>query len=138
MERDLDLDLGDRHLILRAWPTAHTDCDLTVYDARARRRCGPATYCLRERLPALDGSVKGWLAIIDELSRAKTHTVVPGHGPVSRDIATSLLPERRYLQSLLDGVRSEIAAGKPMEQAITEVSLTREVPLAAVGFSASP
>lgn len=121
VERDLDLDLGARHLILRAWPTAHTDCDLTVYDSRTAT-LWTGDLLFTERLPALDGSAKGWLAVIDELSRVKTHTVVPGHGPVSRDIATSLVPERRYLQSLVDGVRSEILMGKSMEQAITEVS----------------
>jgi glyoxylase-like metal-dependent hydrolase (beta-lactamase superfamily II) len=80
----------------------------------------------RERLPALDGSVKGWLAIIDELSRVKARTIVPGHGPVSQDAAASFAPERRYLQSLVEGVRKEIVAGKPMQQAIMEVSLTEK------------
>jgi quinoprotein relay system zinc metallohydrolase 2 len=125
VEHSVDLDLGDRHLILRAWPTAHTDCDLTVYDARTET-LWTGDLLFRERLPALDGSVKGWLAIIDDLSSAKVHAVVPGHGPVSRDVADSFSPERRYLQSLVEGVRKEIAAGKPMEQAITEVSLTEK------------
>ncbi len=125
VEHTVDLDLGDRHLILRAWPTAHTDCDLTVFDARTET-LWTGDLLFRERLPALDGSVKGWLAIIDELSSTKARTVVPGHGPISADVAASFVPERRYLQSLVDGVRKEIVAGKSMEQAITEVSLTEK------------
>jgi quinoprotein relay system zinc metallohydrolase 2 len=125
VEHSVDLELGDRHLILRAWPTAHTDCDLTVYDARTET-LWTGDLLFRRRLPALDGSVKGWLTIIDELSRVKARTVVPGHGPVSQDIAASFVPERRYLRSLVEGVRKEIAAGNPMEQAITEVSLTEK------------
>ncbi len=125
VERTLDLDLGDRHLILRAWPVAHTDCDLTVYDARTET-LWTGDLLFRERLPALDGSAKGWLAVIDELARMKTHTVVPGHGPISPDIAAALAPERRYLQSLVDGVRSEILMGKSMEQAITEVPVNEK------------
>jgi quinoprotein relay system zinc metallohydrolase 2 len=125
VERSVDLELGKRHLILRAWPMAHTDCDLTVYDVRTET-LWTGDLLFRERLPALDGSVKGWLAIIDELSSMKARTVVPGHGPISPDVAASFVPERRYLQSLVEGVRKEIVAGKPMEQAITEVSLTEK------------
>ncbi len=46
---------------------------------------------------------------------------VPGHGPVTHDLAAALVPERRYLQALADGVRAEIAAGKSMQDAIDHV-----------------
>ena len=121
VERELTLDLGDRPLLLRAWPKAHTDCDLTVYD----RRTGTlwtGDLLFRDRLPALDGSVKGWLAALDELARMKVKLAVPGHGPLARDLLPAIAPERRYLQALVDGVRGELTEGKPLEDAIQHVA----------------
>jgi quinoprotein relay system zinc metallohydrolase 2 len=116
----LELDLGGRRLALRAWPKAHTDCDLTVLVEDAGV-LWTGDLLFRERVPALDGSAKGWLAAIDELSRMQAKFVVPGHGPVANDLAAALLPERRYLQALADGVREDIAAGKSIEDAMAHV-----------------
>ena len=116
----LELDLGGRRLALRAWPKAHTDCDLTVQVEDAGV-LWTGDLLFRERVPALDGSAKGWLAAIDELSRMQAKLVVPGHGPVAKDLAAALFPERRYLQDLIDGVREDIAAGKSIEDAMAHV-----------------
>jgi quinoprotein relay system zinc metallohydrolase 2 len=116
----LELDLGGRRLQLRAWPKAHTDCDLTVY-VEDVQVLWTGDLLFRERIPALDGSVRGWLAVIDELSRMKAKLVVPGHGAVTSDLPAALAPERRYLQALVEGVREEIAAGKPIEDATARV-----------------
>ncbi|HEY8010194.1 MAG TPA: quinoprotein relay system zinc metallohydrolase 2 [Rudaea sp.] len=120
VETMLDLDLGDRHLTLRAWPKAHTDCDLTVFDEKTAT-LWTGDLLFRERLPALDGSVKGWLAALDVLARMSVKLVVPGHGGIAHDLAAALAPERRYLQALVDGVRSEIAQGKPIDDAMAHV-----------------
>jgi len=117
----LDLDLGGRTLQLRAWPKAHTDCDLTVFD-RASGTLFAGDLLFRERVPALDGSVKGWLAAIDALRDIKVHYIVPGHGPVAVDAESAFAPERRYLQALLDGVRAAIANGESMSSAPTHVA----------------
>jgi quinoprotein relay system zinc metallohydrolase 2 len=121
VEHDLTLDLGSRPLQLRAWPNAHTDCDLTVYDERTATLWS-GDLLFRGRLPALDGSIKGWLSAIDALTSLKPKLVVSGHGGVTTDFGGALEPERRYLQAVLDGVRRELSEGKPMQDAIDHVA----------------
>ena len=53
----------------------------------------------------LDGSLRGWLAVIDELGELASQRVVPGHGPVS-DWPAALSDERRYLETLAADVRT--------------------------------
>ena len=125
VEHELALDLGGRQLSLRAWPKAHTDCDLTVYDMQTNT-LWTGDLLFRERLPALDGSVKGWLAALEEIGRMKVALAVPGHGPPTRDLAAAVAAERRYLQALVDGVRSEISHAKPLEQAIGQVAAAQK------------
>ncbi len=122
VERDLTLDLGGRKLQLHAWPKAHTDCDLTVFD-ESTATLWTGDLLFRERLPALDGSVKGWLSAMDALAGMPARFAVPGHGPVTRDLKSAAIPQRRYLQALVDGVRSEIAQAKPVEDAIAHVGV---------------
>ena len=121
----LEVDLGGRALQLRAWPKAHTDCDLTAFDT-ASGTLFAGDLLFRERVPALDGSAKGWLAAIDELHAMKAHHVVPGHGSVATDVAAAFAPERRYLLALVDGVRKAIANGEPMSDALTTVAAGEE------------
>jgi quinoprotein relay system zinc metallohydrolase 2 len=121
VEREITLDLGNRQLRLHAWPTAHSDCDLTVYDEQSST-LWTGDLLFRERLPALDGSIKGWLTAIDALARLQVKLVVPGHGSVTPRLVTGLVPERRYLQALLEGVRRELSEGKSMQDAIDHVA----------------
>ncbi len=121
IDTDLELDLGARHLHLRAWPKAHTDSDLTVFDdSTATLWTGDLLFV--QRTPALDGSIKGWLAALERMSAVPAKHVVPGHGPPSGDLPAALEPQRRYLQALLVGLRQEIADGKPLQAAIREVN----------------
>jgi quinoprotein relay system zinc metallohydrolase 2 len=126
VQQRLQLDLGGRHLQLRAWPLAHTDCDLTVFDDRSGT-LWTGDLLFRDRLPAVDGSASGWLTVIDELAQLQVVRAVPGHGPVSTDLPLALDPERRYLRALIDGVRGELAQGGSMQDAIAHVA-TAEMP----------
>jgi len=114
--RDLTLDLGARPLLLQAWPRAHTDCDLTVFDA-ASGTLWTGDLLFVGRTPALDGSLKGWLAVGAQLAERKVRRVVPGHGPPGTDLAAALAPQQAYLQALLEGTRAALASGQPLQEA---------------------
>jgi quinoprotein relay system zinc metallohydrolase 2 len=106
----LKLDLGSRALILRAWPAAHSDNDLSVLDEQtATLFAGDLVF--REHIPVLDGSIRGWLKTIDELSSLPAQRVVPGHGAVSPWPA-ALADQRRYLEKLASDVRAAVGSGK--------------------------
>lgn len=101
-----DIDLGNRKLLLKAWPTAHTDNDLTVFDERTGFLWS-GDLLFVGRLPTLDGSLIGWLSVLDELIGPEVKQVVPGHGPIS-DGHAALEAERQYLTRLRDDVRRAI------------------------------
>jgi glyoxylase-like metal-dependent hydrolase (beta-lactamase superfamily II) len=111
----LKLDLGQRNLTLRAWPTAHSDSDLTVLDEQSGTLFGGDLVFL-DHVPVVDGSIRGWLTAIDELSAIPARRVVPGHGSLS-NWPEALSGERRYLERLAADVRVLVADGKPITAA---------------------
>ncbi len=46
---------------------------------------------------------------------------VPGHGPPTAHPGDALARERRYLESLLQGVRRELSEGKSLQDAMLHV-----------------
>ena len=113
------IDLGGRVLELRAWPTAHTDCDLTVLDA-ATGTLVAGDLLFLERIPVIDGSLLGWLRVMDELARIPARFVVPGHGPANAVWPEALAPQRRYLEDLAAAVRRAIARGRSLSALLAE------------------
>ncbi|MDJ0513252.1 MAG: quinoprotein relay system zinc metallohydrolase 2 [Methyloceanibacter sp.] len=110
------LDLGDRELLLEPQPTAHTDNDLIVTDLKTNTLfLGDLLFSVH--VPTIDGSIKGWIDVLDEIGQRKAARVVPGHGPRTMELPEALVPEQRYLSAIADDVRKQIAEGKTLEQA---------------------
>jgi quinoprotein relay system zinc metallohydrolase 2 len=115
VESSLTLDLGARPLTLRAWPTSHSDNDLTVFDGQSKTLFTGDLVFL-DHIPVLDGSIRGWLATLGELNTLPAQRVVPGHGPIG-EWPAALSDERRYLDTLASDVRALIARGAPIKVA---------------------
>jgi quinoprotein relay system zinc metallohydrolase 2 len=125
VDGEIRLDLGQRVLRLRSWRTAHSDSDLTVLDETTGTLFAGDLVFLRH-VPVLDGSLRGWLAALDELATIPARRVVPGHGPVA-DWPGALADERRYLQRLSQDTRSLIAQGVPLAAAVQSAGATEKL-----------
>ena len=122
---ELSLDLGNRPLTLRAWPTAHTDNDLTVFD-NITGVLFAGDLLMLQHIPVVDGSIRGWLSAMSGLASIKAAKVVPGHGPVMTNWPEALNDDQRYLSRLAGDVRGLVAKGAPISQAAAAAQSEKE------------
>jgi quinoprotein relay system zinc metallohydrolase 2 len=116
----LELDLGGRIVQLTAHPLAHTDNDLTLLDrASGTLFCGDLLFV--GRVPALDGSVLGWLQVLDALKATGAAQAVPGHGPERVDWPAGAADLERYLRTLVLETRGAVRDNIGIEAAIERV-----------------
>jgi len=120
----LELDLGARKLQLRAWPTAHTDNDLSILD-ESTGTLWLADLLFAGHTPVVDGSLRGWLAVMAEVARLQPKRIVSGHGEAA-DWRRALAEQERYLRVLLDETRAAIAAGKTLSAAVDSVGQSEQ------------
>ena len=116
VDNTMSLDLGGRTLLLETQRTAHTDNDMIITDqATGTLFLGDLLFSVH--VPTLDGSIVGWLAVIDELKKRKASRVVPGHGPHAMELPAAFDPEQLYLATIAADVRELIKEGKTLEEA---------------------
>jgi quinoprotein relay system zinc metallohydrolase 2 len=113
VEGETSLELGNRTLVVKAWRPAHTDNDVTVFDAKSGTLF-TGDLLFTQHVPVLDGSVRGWLAAMDDLARIPAARAIPGHGPVMPEWHRALDDQRRYFQRLTGDVRALISRGVPI------------------------
>jgi quinoprotein relay system zinc metallohydrolase 2 len=116
------IDLGGRTIELRAWRTAHTDNDLTVLDkSTGTMFFGDLAFV--GHLPVVDGSLRGFIAVTDELSSLHVARPIPGHGRAG-PWPEALEPQARYLRGLAADVRAAIKAKRTLSEAVAGVGVT--------------
>ena len=118
------IDLGERRLRLRAWRTAHTDCDLTVYD-EVTRTLWVGDLAFVGHIPVVDGNLRGFLAVIEELGKIPAERAIAGHGRAAA-WPDALDAEARYLRALLVDVRTAIKAGRTLSETVDLVQASSE------------
>ncbi|XDA99027.1 quinoprotein relay system zinc metallohydrolase 2 [Sulfitobacter sp. LCG007] len=117
----LTLDLGGRALELRAWPPAHTGCDLTVLDRRSGTMFA-GDLVFDGHIPALDGSLRGWQRVLGELRAMEIARVVPGHGNAALDWPDGSQDLLRYLDVLESDTRAALDRGQRMGDAVRTIA----------------
>jgi quinoprotein relay system zinc metallohydrolase 2 len=116
----LDLDLGGRILKIQAWPVGHTDNDVSVFDEQTQT-LWLSDLLFIDHVPAMDGSIPGWLKVIEDLKKIPAKQVIPGHGPMTAPWPSAIEPERRYLAKVADGVRKALKDKMTIQEAIESV-----------------
>lgn len=117
------IDLGERRLVLKAWPTAHTDHDLTVLDETSGT-LWTGDLLFVSHTPVVDGSVKGWQAVLKQLQALKIKQVVPGHGIAKQPWPEELVAQGHYLHQIESDIRTAIKNGRSLPQALAEQGQT--------------
>ena len=116
----MEIDLGARRLTLTAWPTAHTNNDLTALDQNSKILFA-GDLLFDRHTPSLDGSLTGWLAVLDQLTTTDATRIVPGHGRALLPFPQALEPERRYLKAIETDTRAALDAGLPLSEATAKI-----------------
>jgi quinoprotein relay system zinc metallohydrolase 2 len=116
IKKEKQIDLGDRVIILKAYPEAHTEADLTVLDQKTSTLWS-GDLVFRERTPVIDGEIHGYIQALKDIKSKKINLIVPGHGEPSRK-EKAVGPILNYLISLRDDIRKMIDNGDSLEFAI--------------------
>jgi len=112
----MTLDLGHREIVLQAWRTAHSECDLTILDPTSGVLFSGDLLFL-QHVPVVDGSLLGFLDVADRLAAIKATQVVAGHGPIPAPWPKALEDQRAYLMRLTADLRAAIKKGESVAAA---------------------
>lgn len=120
IEAEGRIDLGGRSLRVQAWDSAHSVADLTVLD-EATGTLFAGDLVFHRHAPALDGSLRGWQAVLAELSETEVRRIIPGHGGPVLAWPSGFGDTARYLDTLARDTSHAINQGHRLGQAVEEI-----------------
>lgn len=119
------LDLGDREIVLEPQKTAHTDNDLVIRDTRTGTLfLGDLLFA--QHAPSLDGSIVGWMSVLDALTNTPAERAVPGHGPASLPWPDAAKPLQHYLEVVTTEIRALLKDNRTLSDATATVGLSEK------------
>ena len=124
LSNEITIDLGNRKLLLISHPTAHTYSDASVFDLKTKTFF-VGDLVSDERAPTMDGLVKNWIKVLNEIEKVDFKIMVPGHGKIQKD-NTALKKTRTYLQVLYDDVIDALKKDMPAEKVIKIAAQTEK------------
>ena len=127
VNQETTLDLGDRKLIIKAYPVAHTTTDITVFDDKTQT-LWTGDLLIAERTPSLDGDIKGWIAILEKMGASNIKQMIFGHGGAGEEKLwkSHLAKHLQYLNVLLSDVRASIKKGEVMESSMNTAATSEK------------
>jgi len=117
------LDLGGRAIRVKAWPAGHTDNDLTVFD-ESTGTLWVSDLLFIGHTPVVDGSITGFIAVLDRLKAIEAKHYVAGHGKSDLPWPAVLEPEQAYLSLIVRETRAALKRRKTIQEATDEVGLS--------------
>ncbi len=102
VDKKLTIDLGNRIVEIKAWPSGHTDNDLSIFDKKTRTLWTENIFI--KRTPSIRASVKGWKKNLEETSKMDVNLIIPGHGPVKKK-NEAIRPMLSYFNRLIENTR---------------------------------
>lgn len=125
LDADTVLEIGGEKLHIRHVGPAHTPEDLVVYAERSQVLFA-GDLVFRGRIPFVgQADSRGWIDALSGLIALRPGTIVPGHGPVSKDPVPDLELTRDYLVFLRKSMGEAAANLEPFEDAYARADWSR-------------
>ncbi len=116
----LELDLGGRNVVMQSWPTAHTNNDLTVYDAKTRTLFA-GDLLFHRHIPVIDGSIRGWQDVRQMLESLEIEHLIGGHGAVDLSFPDGFDAQMRYFDVLVEDTKTALDEGARLGDAMGSI-----------------
>jgi len=114
-------DLGERKIKISAYPSAHTNNDITIEDFKTGTFWAGDLLFI-ERTPVVDGDIHGIIDVINQLISLDINLVIPGHGSPTKNWQKAFKKHRDYFITLRDGVKKAISEDIGLQKAIETVA----------------
>ena len=110
-------DLGERKIKISAYPSAHTNNDVTITDIKTGTLWAGDLLFI-ERTPVIDGDIHGFIDVLDQLISLDINLVIPGHGKPTKKWKEAFKKNKNYFVTLRNDVRNAISEDQGLRKAI--------------------